>query len=229
MAIALDFDKDTFNGLPDIEEASHSLISQGLISKMLESIGSTFVEHNLSDAWGICILHKHWQLEGSEYPLQVIGLAGAKEFVSTPATHSKLEFHPLVYRVEAGSLRPMEFSTDDSTRVANEQLFANPSGMRALIESMDRLGFSEHFGLFALKPLPDDSELVEFNFADRISIVREMRQGEMARRGLIETTWRFYPTITAGKCTTKCLSLCSSDGNGGHNNTGHQVYHDPNG
>ena len=227
----LAYDIQTFNNLPEIEFASSYVNSTGLLDKALSTIGPLLIMHNLSDAWGLCIIHRHWRLEEDEIPLQTIRYCnGIREYLSRPISNLTHEAAPTVLRVASNhrTFEPLEYSTDPLALEANDLLSKNCRGRSALVDALIDHSLADNFALIVLKPLPEAAEMIELNFADRVSILRQVNTEDLQGKTLIQTTWRFAPNVAAGKCATKCMSYCNVGADGGHSG-GHTAYHDPNG
>jgi hypothetical protein len=228
------YDSSRFNGLLAIEAADAKMRASNVLPFAVFKLGPLFARHNMCEFWGLSLLHKHWKLECDELPIQDVGTSrDRQEYITAPRTSFRKDFWPCVLAVgcQTGStLIPLEFSSDPCAEEANSALRDCPDFSRDFCQTVLSNGLEQTFGLFVAKQKPRPGyELVEFNFEERVSVLRETLSAEARLHALIETSWLFLPDAAANACTTKCAKFCDATGGAHTGNSIHQVYHDPNG
>jgi len=183
-------------------------------------------------SWGLTLLHNHFKLEQGELPIQDIGVKKSeKTYITTPRFSSyEKEFFPAVLHVQsANNLIPLEFSTDCSALIANEELMKNPEFVTDLYHSLVENDLIANFGLIYGKIVNSSYGLVELNYEGRISRLTEVKNNDISNmKNLIQTSWFFSPKINGTNCVpNNCLSYCEKDSQGNHQNGHSQPYHDP--
>jgi hypothetical protein len=227
------YDRVQFNRLPSIETADETLRRENKLQIAFSSLESIFAKYDLCDTWGIGLLHNHWLLEDNEIPVQHISLRnGVKEYVTAPRANLQDGMYwPSLISVIGGreiTFRPLEFSTDRLVALANQRLAERPEFLKEFGRRMIESELESTFGLVVFKETTEpDLELLEFNFVERISIVREVNAGDHSKEKLIQTAWRFSPNESTMDCTKSCFQRCSDPGNGTHRNDGHAPVHAP--
>lgn len=214
-----------FNLLPEVELADADMRARGLLDVAIPTFAPIFRRYGFCDAWGIGLLHRHWLLVEGERPVQEMkAIKDGVEFVTRPRGSDFA--HPLapsILRVATGdrpSLHALELSTDSDVHAANRLLNATPAFADAFCHAAIVSGLADTFALIANKRLPDASaELVEYNYANRTSVLRE-GSGEEDGGPVIQTSWRFVPDHDGIDCHFRCTAKCTPSGDGhtsGHN------------
>jgi len=226
----LSFEKANFNDLPSIEVANENVQLTDKLNQALAVLGPIFLKHNMFNSWGISLLHKHFVINDHEIPIQNVEIENNRKlFVTIPrAIKIDNEIYPAVYKLEDfGNLIPLEFSTDTSALIANNELKNNPEFVQEFYSTLVENDLIDYFGLIYGKTFNTSFELVEFNYEERISILKEVPANEVNEMKLIQTSWFFSAEAPDGKCKSKCMSYCSKSGE--NHDHGHTAYHDPNG
>jgi hypothetical protein len=221
------YDWERFNRLPEVELADDHVRSNDLLSTALATFAPIFRRHGVCDTWGISLLHKHWPLLQGERPVQEVKLRGDDtEFVTRPRGidfAKALASSILAVDAMPLELRVVELSADPVVHQANRVLRAKPDFVEAFCRAAVEGGLAESFGLIALKRASTpDAELVEYNFAERVSVLREVVGEEPAGR-VIQTSWRFVPDEGGIDCHFRCTSKCTSSSSG--HQSGHKSNH----
>lgn len=228
-AIADQYQFRTFNSLRCIEEADELMRSSGLLEIAFEQLGPIFQEHQMQRLWGIGLLHNHWHVMPDEFPLQqLFETPDGAEYITLPKSLSTKGCWPsvLCYSTrDSHVLNPLEYSNDSRVERAYQKLLNSPDFIRELAARMFSFGLHKTFGLSALRHHNHDTELVEFNYNERISILREVPVGRYGDSKAIETSWSLanYDMNTA--CESSCFSRCIVSG-GSHSHD-HPKAHKP--
>ncbi len=227
--LIISFRHSKFNDLPSIESANENVQLTNKLNLALSALGPVFLKHYMFNSWGISLLHKHFVIDNSEMPIQDFHIEDdRKSFVTIPRTNSfRKEYFPSVFKLEDGNLIPLEYSTDTSAMLANKELQSNHEFVKDFYRTLVENDLDKYFGLIYGKVVNPKYELVEFNYDERVSILKEVPSEEVIGMKLIQTSWFFSAESPDGKCTTKCMSSCSVSGSS--HSHGHSVYHDPNG
>jgi hypothetical protein len=231
------YDSSRFNSLLAIEAADTKMKANNMLPFALSKLGPVFARHNMCELWGLSLLHKHWDLECGELPIQDLGNLGTswdrQEYITEPRTSFGKDVWPCVLAVDSQTgpaLIPLEFSSDPCAEEATSALRDFPDFSLDFCQTVLSNGLEQTFGLFVAKQKPRPGyELVEFNFEERVSLLRETPSAEARLHALIETSWLFLPSAAANACTTKCAKFCDATGGSHTGNSIHQVYHDPQG
>lgn len=225
----ISYRQSKFNDLPSIEVANENVQLTNKLKLALTVLGPVFLKHNMFNSWGISLLHKHFEINNYEIPIQdSYREEDRKIFVTIPRTNSFLKKHfPAVLKLEDGNLIPLEYSTDSSALLANKALQENPGFVKEFYNTLVENDLNNYFGLIYGKSIDPNYELVEFNYEERISILKEVPSEETIGMKLIQTSWFFSAESPDGNCNSKCMSYCSVSGN--NHSHGHTAYHDPNG
>jgi hypothetical protein len=229
--IALPFNMTYFNNLSSVEDADKALIENDKLVTALKVLGPIFLKHNMYKSWGISLLHKHFEINNDEKPIQDVIMRGdRKSYITTPrnSSYGKM-FFPAIFKIEGSDqLIPLEYSTDSSAQLANKELQANPEFIKEFHQALIDFDLKNNFGLVFGKTVDYEFELVEFNYTNRVSVLEERTSDEVKGLSTIQTAWFFSLDSNNLACVTKCLRRCVKDGSGSHNDD-HAVYHDPNG
>jgi hypothetical protein len=224
------FELACFNNLPSIETANEAIQIANKLELAVSVLGPIFLKHKMYNSWGISLLHKHFSLEKNEMAIQDVECTeNRKSYITIPRTNLfEKQFYPAVFKIKKnGKLLPLEFSTDTSALMANNDLKNNPNFVEDFYKTLVNNDLDNTFGLIYGKEFNSAYELVEFNFEERISILNETLYDDAKEMKLIQTSWFFSPNLNNGKCKTKCMSSCSVSGE--NHSSSHSTYHDPNG
>lgn len=218
-----------FNSLPTIEAATRMMNADGKLELVLHELEPIFTIHEMEDFWGICLLHKHWEVFPDELPMQqpVVGDEGI-EYVSMPrSARSSDGYYPSVLSAigkQPGRLRALEYSTDEVVAEAYGKLVANPDFAREVGQALVSLGLETTFGLTVCKGASDPGlELIETTTEDRVSIVREVKPNSISRTRLLPTAWTFSRYKNGLDCVKSCFQVCC----GVHEEATHTPAHQP--
>ena len=229
-ATSLSYDRHRFNGLPEIEAADSFVRSSGSRARVLRRLSPIFFKHQVCDWFGLCLLHKHWQLEDDELPLQEITATNSRLTLTTTPQHrhSAAPVWPSVFQVSgACGLQALEFSTDHRVGVANSILEERPAFGLDFCEAIAEEAVADCFGLCVIRPQTKAGlQFVEFNYAERVSITREITSLELGNKIPIQTQWRFHADAMANSCEASCFSQCIVSGDGSHRHA-HPKAHKP--
>ncbi len=215
------YDRFKYNNLPSIEFADAAMREGDKLNLAFSAFRPIFLRHNMCDKWGISILHRHWRLEEDEIPIQeVIASDSPKEFETYPRTNTAAtDFWPSLLAVnEDGcqSLQTLEFSSDPFTKEAYRLLKDSEDFVQDFCVAAKAHNLSNTFGLIATKSVTPGFGLVEFNFDDRSSVLKETASPELAGKRLFETSWRFAPEQTNASCEGSCFARCIANPDGSH-------------
>jgi hypothetical protein len=216
------YDSSLFNSLLPIEAANSEMKTKNQLSVALSVFGPVFAKHKMCDSWGVSLLHKHWAIEDGELPVQdSTDTCGPKEFVTAPrGSNFSKPFFPAILAVDRWGepcLTPLEFSTDQRAHEAFRLLTRTQAFVREFRETALSSGLSATFGLIAAKEVSSPKfELVEFNHAERISVLKEVPSVETEGKTLIQTCWRFKAHAASMDCEASCFARCTVSGDGGH-------------
>jgi hypothetical protein len=226
----LHFSRELFNSLPTIESANASLEIGNKLETALDLLGPIFLRHDLHTFWGVSLLHNHFQLEQNEKATQKIVQKGNRKwYVTEPQTCiDESVLYPAVYKIGSdGELLPLEFTIDPIAFRANSMLAQKKHFVSDLCKALIDNALIQTFGIIYSKDLNPSFELIEFNYSNRISVLKESLAKEVMGMSLIKTSWFFSPGLHGAKCTSKCFARCVVS-NGNHASD-HPQYHDPNG
>jgi hypothetical protein len=225
------YDIVRFNALASIELADVRVHESGLLTEALASLGPLFVDHGVCDYWGLGLLHRHWDLNVDETPIQrVTSTVAPREYELSPANaYEAGALWPSIVAVDVadGSLFALEFSADPQVGVAYRVLLSRQTFGRRFAKSVAERGWDGLFGLTALRSVTQGLALVEYNYQERISILREVATQETAGKQLMETSWRFHPVSAMGSCESSCFSRCIIPASGGSHEHDHPKAHKP--
>jgi len=229
--IALPFNMADFNNLSSVEVADKTLSENDKLTRALTILGPIFLKHSMNKSWGISLLHKHFEINEGEKPIQDVVVRGDRNaYITTPRNISfEKSFFPAIFKIDGtDQLIPLEYSTDSSAQLANKELKENPEFVKEFYQALIGLDLKDNLGLVFGKKVNYNLELVEFNYTNRISVLEERPLEEVRNLKTIQTSWFFSLDSKKLACVTKCLTRCIQDDSGNHNDD-HAVYHDPNG
>ncbi len=222
-----------FNNLASIEAAHDEIRTDDLLDTAIQALGPIFVEHEVCDDWGLALLHKHWDLGKGEIPLQeVTRNVVPREYILNPKNvrrTSNIWPSILMLGDEHQAIHALEFSDDPAVGRANMVLARKPEFVTRLRTIVTNAGWVNLLGLAALRSVADGFELVEFNYAERVSILKECRTGAQIGHSRMETSWRFHPVLAMSSCQASCFSKCVIPSSGGSHQHSHPKAHNPNG
>jgi len=225
------FDRSRFNSLPEIERADAEARESNELSAALHSLGPIFVKHGVHESWGLSLLHKHWDVGVDELPIQDVTKSETPmEFESkSRASSFGKPFFPsvLAIKIQQEKLEPLEFSADPSVSEANNVLASASAFLEEVASTATENNLEGRFGLIALRDAASGYDLVEFNFVEPLSLVRETKPEEILGQRVIETSWRFAPDAVGGTCTRSCFSRCTTPSGGGGHRHDHTPAHRP--
>lgn len=207
------FDHTLFNHLPPIELADESMRETGKLALALRVLAPLFVENGLCDSWGIAILHKHWRTQPAEIPIQeIVRRDDGRDLITRPRTSFREPYWPSVLQVlphDSLRLVPLEFSTDLAVRDANATIAQRQNFVSAFCSAMVAHSLHDTFSLVAIREAAAlGTQLVELNFRDRSSVIREVPSAALEGQRLIQTSWRFSPGANAS-CEASCFVTCT--------------------
>jgi len=215
------YDANRFNELPSIEQADAIMRKDALLDRAFDKLGPVFLAHGMEPHWGIGLLHNHWGINDGEFPLQqTFSTPEGSEYITLPKPINRIgrECWPSVFAVSHSTkqlLIPLEYSNDHKVSEAYLELLKNREFIEDFAKHAKRHELDKTFGLVALRALDaPDRELIEFNYDERISIVREVTRGRFSGSSIIETAWSFCASEMA--CTPSCFSKCVVPKTGGH-------------
>jgi hypothetical protein len=231
----LSYDRVRFNNLPPIEEADIEMKASGRLSVALSVLGPLFARHDMCNEWGIGLLHKHWYLLEDEFPVQEMrNTTDGPEYVLSPGVVGRsARCWPSVLAVRGVGtpslrLEPLEYSTDIRVGKANDTLASGLEFQREFCDLIRQHHLANTFGLVVARDSSRPGrELIEFNYAIRISVLREAYSSEHDSASLIQTSWRFAADAATASCKASCFVTCTVSG-GGHSKA-HNKLHNPNG
>lgn len=227
------YNRFLFNWLPSIQAADAALHQHRYLDVAFAELGPIFAKYDICDTWGICLLHNHWVLKDNEFPVQHISLRGqTQEFITIPRSDLVSgSFWPSVIsvsRMDTLIFHPLEYSTDQYVCAANSILAKRPSFLKEFGSRLVSTELANIFGLVALRNTTDSAlELLEFNFIERISIVREVNMQDHVGENTIQTAWKFHSDSASLGCEASCFQRCSDPGDGTHRDDGHAKAHGP--
>jgi hypothetical protein len=204
-----------FNALPSIENANRTLEAGNLLKEVEKILSPIFLEEGMLEYWGIGLLHKHWRLYENEICLQqVFDTPDGNEYITLPKHNYGGACWPSIIKLDIQSGEPvstwLEFSTDTVVCDAFKKLDINPRFVGRVASALVDQNLNSTFGLSAIrKPSSPQRELVEYNYRERISILRESSTGRFDDKS-IQTSWSFSPlpgsnvTIMTG-CWARCV------------------------
>src|SRR4051812_41668620 len=70
LSIDMTVNTENYNALPIVEQADLYVRKHKLTELMTQTIGPIFVNHDISDSWGIGLLHHHWPIMPGERPVE---------------------------------------------------------------------------------------------------------------------------------------------------------------
>jgi hypothetical protein len=229
---------ENYNSLPIVEDADIHVRKNGLARLMTEKIGGVFIDHDISDSWGIGLLHHHWPIMLGERPAEdEIEENDTRAFVMRPQPTSpddKDKYVPCLLAAcdlasKAFLFESLEFSSEASAILAFQKIRTNHRFLSDLHSALVTYGLQTFFGLTSVKPLSDRRlTLVEYTRADRASILRIMKKSELETMNYVQTAWTFSKKKTAANCKRNCFKACNVPKAGGHYST-HTAIHNPNG
>jgi hypothetical protein len=224
------YDANRFNDLPLIERADAIMRKTDLLNRAFDKLGAVFLAHRMERHWGIGLLHNHWDINDGEFPLQqVFSTPEGREYITLPKQVDRIgrECWPSILAVSYSSkelLTPLEYSNDHQVRGAYVELLENREFIEEFANKAIGHELDKTFGLVALRVLDaSDRELVEFNYDERISIVREVTRGKFFGSSIIETAWSFCASELV--CTPSCFSKCVVPAKGGSHYHEHPKVH----
>lgn len=224
------YDIDYFNGLPGVESASARVRSAGTLERGLQILGPIFIKHEVHSLWGLSILHKHWNLEKDERPIQDVESPTSHfEAVTRPRRSSyPKKSWPSVYAVRGSLLEPLEFTTAEAAELANRVLCCEVDFVAEFVAASRRSDLADTFALSLIRSSSLEGELVEFNSSQRASVLREIPTADAAGLTLIQTSWRFDRGTSGVKCESSCWARCTVHPDGSHSGD-HASVHNPDG
>lgn len=214
------YQASAFNRLLPIEIAHRELSATNKLEQALRVFGPLFLRHKVADEWGLGLLHKHWNLDADELPIQITGDApdGRRELITQPRRDFVGEYQPSVFAVVCNplGLLPLEFSSDAVVQQATLVLRNAQQFVYEFCEAMSTNSLEDTFALVSVRQTDaSDAGLVEFNYSHRVSIVREVPADLIAGMRLIQTSWRFSAGPD-GECEKSCFARCMANEDGDH-------------
>jgi hypothetical protein len=223
---AMSYDRLQFNALPAVDVADENVRANDKLNVALAVLGPIFVQHGFCDAWGISLLHKHWLLEEGESPVQEIVCKDEETvFITRPrASDFAGRFLPSIMKVSSDMrLRVVELSNDPNVRMAHDLLRAAPQFVTAFCRAVVANHLADTFGLIANKATMEGRGLIEFNYTDRMSVLRPSLPADDPGRPFIQTSWRFAKDASGIDCHFNCTARCDREESG--HSRGHDEHH----
>jgi hypothetical protein len=215
-----------FNALLDIDESDLRMREAGALDEVLSLAGPLFLKHDAWKHWGICLLHKHWELEEDEIPVQMEEQAThLRKYVLQPRRGSDTTFATpsiLCAAEDNDRFDVLEYSTTKRAAKSNEIVSQKREFLEELYTLLTRTGLGRTFGVIStIEDARAGHKFVELTQEGRISLLSEMPIAEIDTARLIETSWRFLPTDANTACTRTCMATCGRNADGSHYNAGH--------
>lgn len=216
-----------YNNLSLVETADDFVRGNGNLQSLLLSAERMFIDADVTDIFGVRLLHKHNDIAEGELMLEDLEVLSdgrpALATVRTAAWHGR-SFTPSIWRcLPDGGTVALEFC-DAALRPASPHLFDEHRELFAAFHRLSvRHGLDKVLGLClrsgALQP-QDDEMLVEVvdGRRDANVLAIEKRTGlDMGQ--LIETIWEFSMDTTSVCKKSFCSATCRKTG------SSHTVYH----
>lgn len=223
-----------YNSLPSVEQANAALEAINRTEVLLE-LCRIIAKHNLQDAFGIRLLHKHNDIESHQIMVEIeeVTTEGKTCLATAPRTNVPHAFATAnSWKLAPGSIQewqPLEYSTDAvvtacaSTVATSHNFFQEFKAMLEKQNVVDILGPCVVDREFYKKHRPaQPSILAETTDPDRrANIVQFVREQAYASEELIQTMWQATKASmeSAQSCVVACISVsaCVKEGNGTHN------------
>ena len=228
--VASSYDRNLFNSLSSIELADIQARGTQALDQAKSVLGPIFIAHDLHDRWGLALLHKHWDLDSDELPLQRVTRPDIpREYELGPVRKfdGAVSWPSILSVATTGALfQPLEYSEDKSVAKAYLTLLHREDFLNQFRRLVIGNGWNHLFGLAALRSISKGYDLVEFNYQERVSALCEVRERDVVGKNLLETTWRFNPISATATCEL-CFSKCVIPASGGSHTHDHPKAHKP--
>lgn len=227
-----EYSPEHFNSLLDVDEADRRMRADNILDAALKITGPLFLHFGVWESWGLCLLHKHWEIDFDEIPLQNREeYSGFTQYRLQPRMASEVRSAvPSVLCASNGKFIGLEYSTSAHVVQSNEIVLRHPDFLTKLADTLNRSGLARVFGLIStIQDARAGFKFVESTRSGRVSVLRETPISEVSEVRLIETSWRFSPmsanTLCVSNCLTSCVQFCNPNSDGSHSDGGHLSQH----
>jgi hypothetical protein len=193
----------------------------------IEHLGHLIVKHNVHEQFGVCLLHKHFDLFNDERLVRAINLR--EKTVTITPSNRKEGVVPYLWKTGFGPsgvwyLNPLEFVVEGQGRHSTKIDFQKYADfLHEFSQHLAELRLSNVFGLATMNilsiPCNEDELRVETTDSDkRLLTVRVESRGSLDIEELTETFWTFLPNdiieingvlkCTGSHCKFHCRSHC---------------------
>lgn len=210
------YSSQVFDSLNDFETAKLELFEA---EKILPQIGNLICEYNLYEKFGVCLLHKHFNLSANEILVEVVGKNKSDSQPVFYDNQSNLMPHTWkVHKLTDGSLTlyPLEFVDSSNNNFNSVITVSDLEFFRHIASKLSKLKMTETFGITMLHrddiSIAEDEILVESsNNIERLLTVVPVKKGEIDLLTVTKTTWKFSPGAnnkSISLCIGHCIKCC---------------------
>lgn len=208
-----------YNLLWSIEDVDAALNSDSL-NRFLGEVGDLFREYEVPVLFGVCLLHKHYNLEDDEYPVEFFERLVQGPALVTKAVTSLPQggVQANRWKVMENGIEPMEFSTssclplgvDTELKSISSNFFISLYCLLKEHEYDGLIGFCVVERPFYSARSHDEVALEASDSSEKANIVTIEPRSSVDGGKYIETSWQFpwHEVQAAVMCPRVCKSYC---------------------
>lgn len=214
-----EFDRNVYNRLPPVWEASAELAKRGVIDEVLSGAAAIFDSEAEHNDFGIALLHRHNDVPYGSYMIESLRNCGGRAALVTSLTPERPmnldDTAPTQWRYEDDRLIPLEFSTDRVAlagfRNAREEGAIVVEELISLIRSVhceDILGLCIPDRSLFRRRQPNE---IAVEISDREDCSNQVTLEDVSLfepSKLIQTRWAFEDGVLSSQCVPLCSTYC---------------------
>jgi len=202
-----------FNAIPTLDDALLKLEKFQATQDMMV-FGDIFLKHLVHGAWGLCLVHRHFDLKANEIMLEqpadknatIVTKATDVSQMAAPFTGSSYRF------VEGGKIQAFEYRNGSGISTTQGDSFS--AFLRDLNQAITENELSDVLGLFLITSMVRGLETT--NYEKRKNIVEWLADGEIVADNFAPAAWVFNDR--KGYVQQGCATVlnCAKTSKGGH-------------
>ncbi|KAF6756342.1 hypothetical protein DFP72DRAFT_893924 [Ephemerocybe angulata] len=198
---------NNYDILPSLNEAVSSYANIGAALLLDTTVRQLFIDHDMSQKYGVCLLHKHFSIAPNERLVEFHHTATPWKFgmgkMASSVPHHDGFIIPRAYLTR---------TSESNDPIATPYEFTYTYDKPTPITPSERAFFTACAALFAVHQL-------QGVLGGKANIM--IKGADTSKEDVIEAVWRFAPEERGGAITRACVAMCKRVGGGLHNYTAH--------